>query len=78
MNDVPSPLDFLKAVYLNEGLPLHVRMKAAIEAAPYCHPKLSASAVIDPQEFSIALEKAIVRSGVKMITGGQSAINGKN
>jgi hypothetical protein len=42
----PTPLDFLKAVYCNEGLPLHVRMKAAIEAAPYVHPKLSATAVL--------------------------------
>jgi hypothetical protein len=78
MGEVPSPLDFLRAVYLNEGLPSSVRMKAAIEAAPYRHPKLSASAVIDPKEFSIALEKAIIRSGVTIITGGRSAINGKN
>ena len=35
MDDQPTPLDFLKAVYLNEGLPLTVRMRAAIEAAPY-------------------------------------------
>ena len=35
MDDEPTPLDFLKAVYLNEGLPLTVRMRAAIEAAPY-------------------------------------------
>ena len=38
--DEPTPLDFLKAVYLNEGLPLTVRMRAAIEGAPYMHPKL--------------------------------------
>jgi hypothetical protein len=67
MDDVPSPLNFLKAVYLNEGLPLTVRMRAAIEAAPYCHPKLSASAVIDPQEFADKLDRALARSGVRLI-----------
>jgi hypothetical protein len=64
MDDRPSPLDFLKAVYLNEGLPLTVRMRAAVEAAPYCHPKLSASAIIDPTEFAEKLERAITRTAV--------------
>jgi hypothetical protein len=36
-----TPLDFLQAVYRNEGLPLTVRMKAAIEAAPYVHEAFS-------------------------------------
>jgi hypothetical protein len=69
--DEPTPLDFLRAVYLNPELPLSVRMKAAIEAAPYCHPKLSATAVIDPTEFADRLEKAIVRSGMRLISGGK-------
>jgi hypothetical protein len=38
MSDRPSPLEFLEAVYLNEQLPLTVRMRAAIEAAPYRRP----------------------------------------
>jgi hypothetical protein len=42
-------------------------MRAAIEAAPYCHPKLSATAVIDPSEFSERLEKAIARSGIRLL-----------
>jgi hypothetical protein len=37
MND--TPLDFLKAVYCNADLPLSVRLRPAIEAAPYVHPK---------------------------------------
>jgi hypothetical protein len=61
MNE-PTPLDFLKAVYLNEGLPLSVRMKAAIEAAPYVHPKLSATAVMTSEDFGDRLERAILRS----------------
>jgi hypothetical protein len=58
----PTPLDFLRAVYLNEGLPLTVRMRAAIEAAPYVHPKLSATAVMTSDDFGDRLERAILRS----------------
>jgi hypothetical protein len=76
--DDPTPLDFLRAVYLNSELPLSVRMKAAIEAAPYVHPKLSVAANIDPVEFSKSLDKAIQRSGVRLIAGGRSAIVGND
>jgi hypothetical protein len=67
MIEEPTPLDFLKAVYLNEGLPLSVRMRAAIEAAPYMHAKLSATAILQSADFSEKLERAILRSGVKLI-----------
>jgi hypothetical protein len=63
----PTPLDFLKAVYLDPDLPLSVRMRAATEAAPYCHPKLSASALIDPLEFAQRLDRAVERSGVRYL-----------
>jgi hypothetical protein len=62
MSEEPSPLDFLKAVYLNDGLPLSVRMRAVIEAAPYFHPKLSATATITVEDFATRLERAIIRS----------------
>ena len=39
-----TPLEFLTAVYMNEAVPLQARMKAAIEAAQYVHPKLAAVA----------------------------------
>jgi hypothetical protein len=61
-DDLPTPLDFLRAVYINESLPLSVRMKAAIEAAPYVHPKLSATAVMSSEDFGDRLERAILRS----------------
>ena len=66
----PTPLEFLEAVYLDEGLPLSVRLKAACEAAQYRHPKLAATAVtnLNGQDFASLLERAIERSnGVREV-----------
>ena len=65
MSDVPTPLDFLKAVYLNEEVPLSVRLRAATEAAQYMHPKLGAVATLsmDGKDFASMLERAVERSG---------------
>ena len=59
-----TPLEFLEAVYINPNLPLNTRLRAAIEAAAYKHPKLSATAIatMDGKSFSEALERAITRS----------------
>jgi hypothetical protein len=58
-----TPLEFLEAVYENEQLPLSVRMRAAIEAAPYMHPKLTAQANLHfDGSFAQLLDKAIERS----------------
>jgi hypothetical protein len=65
-----EPLDFLKAVYLNEDLPLSVRMRAAIECAQYRHPKLAVMAVggMNERNFAAMLDRAIARShGMKLI-----------
>lgn len=66
MSEKPSPLDFLKAGYLNEELPLSVRMRAASEAAPYVHPKLGAVATMNltGDDFAAMLDRAIERSGL--------------
>jgi hypothetical protein len=54
------------AVYLNDELPLSVRMRAAIEAAPYYHPKLSVVTSVDDRDgtFAMRLDRAIERSGM--------------
>jgi hypothetical protein len=57
----------------NEALPLTVRMRAATEAAPYVHPKLSATAVFPAgEDFATRLERAIARSGGKLIEHRQA------
>jgi hypothetical protein len=58
---LPTPLDFLQAVYCNEGLPIAQRLKAAIEAAPYVHPKLSATFAVG-HAMGRHLEEALARS----------------
>jgi hypothetical protein len=62
-----NALGFLQAVYKSLGMPLSVRMRAAIEALPFESPKLSATAVLTSEDFADRLEKAIARSGVKMV-----------
>jgi len=59
---IATPLEFLQAVYCNEGLPINTRIRAAIEAAPFVHPKLSVSAQVNSEEFAVALERAVKRS----------------
>jgi hypothetical protein len=39
-----------------------IRLRAAIEAAPYVHPKLSATAIIQGGDFAERLERAVARS----------------
>jgi hypothetical protein len=65
VNDAPTPLEFLTAIYCDEGLPLSTRMRAAIECAQYRHPKLGAIATtnMNGQDFASLLERAIERSG---------------
>jgi hypothetical protein len=59
-----SPLDFLSAIFRDARQPMHRRLRAAVEAAPYVHPKLSAVAVghMSGEDFSTQLDRAIARS----------------
>jgi hypothetical protein len=68
LSEQPSTLEFLRAVYLNDQLPLSVRMRAAIEAAPYYHAKLAVTAHIsDADSFAEKLERALMRSSGRLI-----------
>lgn len=62
LNGNASSLDFMKAVYLNEGLPLGTRMRAATAALPFEHPKLAVNAIVEGTTFAEALDRAVKRS----------------
>jgi hypothetical protein len=56
-------LEFLQAIYQNEGIALGVRMRTAIEALPFETPRLSATAIIPGgPDFAKQLNKAVERS----------------
>jgi hypothetical protein len=58
-----SSLDLLQAIYRSPDQPLSVRMKAAIAALPYEHPKLAVTALLDgTEDLGARLHRAIQRS----------------
>jgi hypothetical protein len=73
-----TSLEFLQAFYRSPYLPLSTRMRAAVAALQFEHPKLSAAAVVhDDGTFAQRLERAIERSG-RVINGeGAKVINGE-
>lgn len=58
-----TSLDLLCAVYRDASLPLTTRMRAAIAALPFEHPKLAVVATIPGGNLSARLEAAMIRSG---------------
>jgi hypothetical protein len=72
MSAKPTSLEFLQAVYLNEQLPLSVRIRAGTEALPFETPRVSAVAVgyIHGNDFASRLECAVEASNrAKLIEG---------
>jgi hypothetical protein len=57
-----TPLDFLFAVYRSAAQPMSRRLKAACEAAAYCHPKLAVTAMVGSDDLADRLDRAILRS----------------
>ena len=66
---------FLRAVYNNEALPLHIRLDAAKTAIKYEKPALQAVATqySDGREFAEKLEAARLRAGGRDINGPEAA-----
>src|SRR5579863_7356635 len=56
-----TPLEFLRQVYTDASVPLPPRIRAAVEAAPFAHPKLSAIFDVG-RAMGRRLEEAIARS----------------
>jgi hypothetical protein len=67
----PSALGLLQSVYRDPEVPLHTRIRCAALALPHEVPRLTAVANIDVNDFADKLEKAITRSGVRLIQGGK-------
>src|SRR5262249_38663536 len=59
-----TSLQLLQAIYKDKKQPLNVRVRCAIEALQYEHPKLSATAIatMDGKTFAEALDRCIERS----------------
>ena len=58
-----SPLDFLVAVYSDSEQPFNNRLRAAVAAAPFMHPKVNVSANVDKEEFAKMMEEIGRNSG---------------
>jgi hypothetical protein len=55
-----TSLDFLQAIYRSSDQPLNVRMRAAVAALPFEHPKLSVNANLGGNVgYARGLERAI-------------------
>jgi hypothetical protein len=62
-----TSLTLLQKVYRSSGIPLMTRMRAAIAAIQFEHPKLAVTATVQAGDFADQLERAIERSRRVMI-----------
>ena len=76
--EAESSLEFLQAVYSDPGQPMTRRMRAAIAALPFEHPKLAVVASMHANEgFAAKLEEAIARSRIYVDARPEAVANEK-
>jgi hypothetical protein len=63
-----TSLDFMQAIYRDPAQPMTRRMRAAVAALPFEHPKLSVNANID-NHFADQIEEMVRRSGRSNVIG---------
>jgi hypothetical protein len=65
-------LEFLQAVYMDEELPLLMRVRVAIACLPFETPKLAMVAQVSDQDFATLLDQRIARyEKMKLIDGAK-------
>ena len=64
-------IDLLRAVYRNNALDLHVRMRAAMSCLKHEVPSLGISVVVNENDVATRLDRALAR-----IANNQNAVNG--
>ena len=62
-----TSLKFLQTIYRNPEVPLPVRMRAAMAALQFEHPKLAVTANVEAGDFAFKLDQAVERSRRVMI-----------
>jgi hypothetical protein len=68
-----TSLAFLQAIYRSTEQPMVRRMKAAMAALPFEHPRLAVTAVINDQGIAAQLQRAIQRSAKVMLARQETA-----
>jgi len=57
-----TSLDVARAIYQNPSMPINTRLRAAIAAMQFEHPKLGVNVVVDGKDWADRLDAAIERS----------------
>jgi hypothetical protein len=74
-----DPLTFLKGIYMNDELPLSVRMRAAVEVLPFIHPKLAVTAQVTENDLAVLLDRRIKKfQEMKLIEHAPQAVEVKS
>jgi hypothetical protein len=72
--DGGTSLDFLQAVYRDPCQPMYRRVRDAIAALPFEHPKLAVTAVVTTDGFAAKLEAIRARSAMALPSRNPAAL----
>jgi hypothetical protein len=67
-----TSLHFMQAIYRNPAQPMTRRMRAAVAALPFEHPKLAVTASLNNEGFAAQMEEMVRRSGRSNVIDGKA------